>query len=154
MRMVDGSSARAPQHVVVPLCRYVCELRDARAGKVEGENLMIVRAALSLHVRAHLTKTETMTEAAAAKDEVCARALDREARTFKHVPAERAPDDGFEIPTAQDTLPLAAHRDNFGAPARVAFDDANLIEARAHIAALVLVQRARKLRGGQHVRPT
>src|SRR2546421_9482364 len=139
---------RAPQQIIVPLCRCVCELREARAGEIVSEDLAIVCAASGLHVRAHLAKSETMTEAAAAKDEVCACALDCEARTLQDIPTERAPDDGLEIPAAQDALPLAAHRNNFGAPARVAFKDANLINARAHIAALVFMQRARKLRGG------
>src|SRR5689334_8010686 len=89
-------------------------------GKVFLQNLLILRATRSHHVRAFLTKAEAMTETAAAENEVRSRTTNLEARALQNIPTEHAPHDDLEIPAANRLAMFTFERDELRASGFVA----------------------------------
>src|SRR5215471_2690420 len=105
------------------------------------ENLAITHPAPRRHVRAFLTEPEPVTEAAAAKDEIIARARNFKTRAFDHLPSQTSSDNEFEIPASNQPASRAVYRDDLGPPCGVAPGDGDRNEPRADVRALVAVQR-------------
>ncbi len=80
-------------------------------------------------MRAFLTKTQAVAEAAAAKREIRSFPRDFEAGTLQQVPSQHAAHNYLEIPAAHDLPMFALERDDFGASGFIAPADSDLIES-------------------------
>src|SRR4051812_46161130 len=119
--------------------------------KVFLQNSLITRTARRHHVGAFLTKAETVTKAAAAKDEVRSGACHLKARAFQNVPAQHATDNNFEIPAADGLAMLTFKRDEFGAASFIARAYGNLVQPAPHISSRIALQSAQKIRTADRV---
>src|SRR5262249_34941737 len=112
------------------------------------ENLAIIHPTPRRHVRAFLTEPEPVTEAAAAKDEIIARARNFKTRAFDHLPSQTSSDDELEVPASNQPASRAVYRDDLSPARGVAFGDGDRNEPRADIRALVALQCLGELIGG------
>src|ERR1041385_433022 len=104
-------------------------------------------------MRAFLTKTEPMTETAAAENEVRSGTANLESRTLQNIPAERPPDDDLEIPTANSLALFTFERDEFCTACVVVLADQNLIESIADIGSRITLQRAQEIGAANDISP-
>ena len=80
-------------------------------------------------MRAFLTETQAVAEAAAAKYEIRSVAKDFKSRTLEQVPSQDATDDDLEIPAAHDLSMFAFERNDFCASGFIALAQSDLIES-------------------------
>src|SRR5215813_11537940 len=120
----------SPCHRVSPSPYF---LFHNRPWKIFLKNLLITQSARRHHMRAFLTKTEPMTEAATSENEVRSRTTDVESRTLQNIPTEDPPDDNLEIPAANSLMTFTFERDEFCPTGVVALADQNLIQSVANI---------------------
>ena len=99
------------------------------ARKIFLQNPLIVCPALRHHVRAFLTKTQAVAEAAAAKHEIRSVARDFKSGTLQQVPSQDAAHNYLEIPSAHDLSMFAVERDDFCTSGFIALAESDLIES-------------------------
>src|SRR6185369_11790829 len=101
--------------------------------KILLENSLIADSAHGHHVRAFLTKTEAVSEAAATKNKIRSRARNFKPRALKHVPAQHAAHNDLEIPPANRLALVAFEGDEFRPTGLVALCDFDSVQSRSNV---------------------
>jgi hypothetical protein len=117
------------------------------------ENLAITHPTSRRYVGSLLTKPKPVTEAAAAKDEIIARARNFKPRAFDHLPSQTSSDNDLEIPSSNQASPRAVNRDDFSPARRIAFCDGDRNEGRANGRAFIALHCLCQLIGRNLLRP-